>query len=186
MFGEANNKSIGMTLPLGSDLENAVSSRLDKPVTMSAKALRMDTYPAVRNGTRQAEEGAHGDFLKRKDEQPNLRLVAVFNPSATAKPYVFLMEQLLSILLQTLNIGTTKRFMRASTVAMIRRATPRDPPKPKYKSLNNAAQCLQGLSYTRRGGTVCANENCGTTETDSWYSADPGVPFSRVICSACY
>ena len=149
-------------------------------------AFRMDLYPGVRNGTRKAEEGAHGDFLKRKDEQPNLRLIAVFDPSATAKPYVFLMEQLMSILLQTLNIGTVKTYMRASTIAMIRRATPLGLPKPEYKRLNNAAQCLQGLYYTRHGGTVCANENCGTTETIHWYSADPGVPFSRVICHTCY
>ena len=147
-------------------------------------AARMNMYPAMRNGTRKAEPGAHADFLKRKD--PNLRLIAVFDPSATAKPYVLLMEQLLSILLQTLNIGTTKKFMRASTIAMIRRATPRDLPQPQYERLNNAAQCLQGLFYTRHGGSVCANENCGTTETDSWCSADPGVPFSRVICSTCY
>ena len=147
-------------------------------------AARMNVYPAMRNGTRKAEPGAHADFLKRKD--PNLRLIASFDPSATAKPHVLLMEQLLSILLQTLNIGTTKKCMRASTIAMIRRATPRDLPQPEYERLNNAAQCLQGLFYTRHGGSVCANENCGTTETDSWCSADPGVPFSRVICSTCY
>ena len=127
----------------------------------------MGTYPAVRNGTRKAEPGAHCDFLKRKDEQPNLRLIAVFDPSATPKPYVFLMEQLMSILLQTLNTGTSHKFMRASTIATIRRATPQELPQPKYDKLNNAAQCLQGLYYKRRGVTVCANENCGTTETDS-------------------
>ena len=174
-------------------------------------AIRMDKYPAVHNGTRKAEKGAHSDLLMR--EQPNLRLIAVFDPSATPKPYVLLMEQLLSILLQILNVGTTHRYMRASTIAMIRRATQRDndfksprdndfesprdndfesgPRDNDFESkevrrLNNAAQCLQGLYYTRRGSTVCANENCGTTESRQWCSADPGVPFSRVICFACY
>ena len=165
-------------------------------------ASRMDMYPAIHNGTRKAEEGAHGDLLMR--EQPNLRLIAVFDPSATAKPYVLLMEQLLSILPQTLNVGTNHRFMRASTIAMIRRATPRDndfesprdndfesPRDNDFESkevrrLNNAAQCLQGLYYKRQGGTVCANENLGTIETAQWYSADPGVPFSRVICHTRY
>ena len=47
MFGGANSRSIGMTLPLGSDLEKAVSSCLDKPVTMSAKALRKNVSAKV-------------------------------------------------------------------------------------------------------------------------------------------
>ena len=47
MFGRANIKSIGMTLPLGSDLEKTVSSRFDKPVTMSAKALGKDVSAKV-------------------------------------------------------------------------------------------------------------------------------------------
>ena len=72
-------------------------------------ALRMNEYPAVRNGTCKADKGAHADFLRRKD--PNLRLIAVFDPSATPKPYVFLMEQLMSILLQTLNSETVKTYM---------------------------------------------------------------------------
>ena len=145
-------------------------------------ASRMNMYPAVHNGTRKAEEGAHGDLLMR--EQPNLRLIAAFDPSATSKPYVLLMELLLSILLQTLNTGTVKTYMRASTIDMIQGATPLGLPKPSV-ALNNAAQCLQPL-YFKRQGTVCGNENCGTTETPQWLSADPGVPFSLVICSACY
>lgn len=146
---------------------------------------RMKMYPAVHNGTRQAEKGAHGAFLQLKNEQPNLRLIAVFSQSVTAKPYVFLMEQLLSILLQTFNLKLVHRRMRASTIEMIRRATPQDLPKPEYQRLNNAAQCLQGLSYRKPKDAVCAN--CGVGETSSpWQSADPGMPFTRVICSACY
>ena len=70
-------------------------------------AIRMDNYPAVHNGTRQADPGAHCDSLKRKDEPPNPRLIAVFDPPATPKPYVFPTEQPTSILLPTLTIGTT-------------------------------------------------------------------------------
>lgn len=149
-------------------------------------AERLKSYPVVHNGTRQSEKGAHGDFLKLKNEQPNLRLIAVFSQSVTAKPYVLLMEQLLSILLQTFNLNIIHRRMRASTIDMIRRATPQDLPKPEYQRLNNAAQCLQGLSYRKPKDAICANR--GGTETTSfrWYSADPGMPFTGVICAACY
>ena len=126
----------------------------------------MNEYPAVRNGTCKADKGAHADFLRRKD--PNLRLIAVFDPSATPKPYVFLMEQLMSILLQTLNSETVKTYMRASTIAMIRRANLKG-------SLNNSTTASTGFS---------PNEMCyGMKLSDGSNVLDDGAGHHADLCS---
>ena len=165
----------------------SVSSLVNLNLHEEGVEKRLKTYPKIHGNPRiAAEKGAHGMFLRRKDEQANLRLIVIFSQSMTAKQYVILMELLLSLLLQIFSFEIRETCMRASTIEIIKRATPQHLPAPESEGLNHAAQCHQGLYHSRLENVICANENCGATETFRWYNADSGMPLTRHICYACH
>lgn len=150
---------------------------------------RLRIYRFVKAGTHKSDGTKHQNWLTENDDDMNLRVMAVFNQYKVAKPYVLLMELLLTILLQTLPTSVGGIFRRAMTVEMILRALPLDLPKATHSTLNGAAQCLQGLSYSRpKYDSDC--EDCPRAVTPGshaqWYSAEPGLPFHSRICQACY
>jgi len=146
---------------------------------------RLSAYDAMNKGRRLPEIGAHCHMLVRQDIEMNLRIVAVFDRYKTSKPYVLLMELLVSIILRTIHLGSAENiYLRASTMAMIRQATPLDLPEAEFESLNHAAQCLQGLYFRQRKLPKCSN--CHTVNTPGWYADEPGLPFSALICNNCY
>ncbi|KAL8731347.1 MAG: hypothetical protein Q9166_003439 [cf. Caloplaca sp. 2 TL-2023] len=146
---------------------------------------RLPGYPAMKVGTRIVEKRKHCEWLVRSLLMMNLRVIAVFEKCATAKPYVLLMEFMGTILLQTLPLFKTGLYCKASTIAMIRRAMPEGLPVAKHEALNNASQCLQGLWFRRRGTVRVCQNMC--TGQHKFYSAIPGLPFSgKYISVNCY
>ena len=147
---------------------------------------RLSSYTNVHAGTTQGDGTQHSIWLSREDVKPNLRVIAVFNQYTVAKPYVLLMELLMTILLQTLSKSGTSKYRRASTIEMIEKATPLDVPEIEHTALNRAAQCLQGLYHRRRkDDRICQRCGRGEEPNSRWYAANPGLPFGGLICRAC-
>lgn len=152
---------------------------------------RLRDYENIVTKGKKVDGLRHGQWLlraRKSEVKMNLRILAVFNQCRTQKPYVLLMELLTTILLQTLpDSSGSGPYRSTSVVEMVRDATPRDLPDVEHTSLNGAAQCRQGLCGKQTSlAKVCAV--CGTTEMregNHWHSANPGLPFTGLICGPC-
>ena len=90
---------------------------------------RLSFYEKLHKGKVQGEPTKHSDWLKRKDMESNLRVVAVFDPrKVIEKPYLMLAEFLSTIMLQGLPKSGENPRRTASTLEMIRSATPSNVP----------------------------------------------------------
>lgn len=153
---------------------------------------RLRDYSNIVHKDKKPDKLKHAEWLVRArngEVEMNLRPFAVFNQCTTGKPYVLLMELLSTILLQTLpDTPGSGPYRPRSVVEMVRQAKPHDLPVVTYTRLNGAAQCRQGMAVKRKPGTeVCVN--CGTTEMSighHWHSAEPGLPFTGLICGPCH
>lgn len=153
---------------------------------------RLRDYENIVTRKKTSDGLKHGDWLIRarnSEVTMNLRVLAVFDQCKTTKPYVLLMELLTTILLQTLpDAAGSGPYRSTSVVGMLRDATPRDLPEVRHTRLNGAAQCRQGLCGKRTTlAKVCAV--CKTTANsvgNHWNSAEPGLPFSGLICGPCH
>lgn len=149
---------------------------------------RLEHYENVFFGKRKTEPTTHGSWLVREDVQMNLHVIAVFDQCIADKPYVLLMELLLTILLQAFpsRPSDSGLFRTISALEMIKKATPNDIAKSKHIPLNGAVQSLQGLWYTAREGQSCHNCHATWKRGMARRSAEPGLPFTSWICRACY
>ncbi len=145
---------------------------------------RMSEYVKMKAGTKKNQGGEHCDLLTKKNVKINLRVVSVFGPHTTAKPYVMLSELTHTILLRTWEEREGKYLPIVAMEAM-KRATPPGLPPKRYIGLNRATQMLQGLEAKKRGGG-CANCAAKTSDKDRWFNALKGLPFMTVICRNCY
>ncbi len=98
---------------------------------------RMSEYVKMKAGTKKSQGGEHCDLLTKKNVKINLRVVSVFSPHTTAKPYVMLSESMHTILLRTWEEREGKSLRIVAMEAM-KRATPPGLPPKTYIGLNRA------------------------------------------------
>ncbi|KAI4256388.1 MAG: hypothetical protein L6R42_006259 [Xanthoria sp. 1 TBL-2021] len=147
-------------------------------------STRLGWYEKVIDGRVKPKPILHEKMLAMGNITANFRVFSVFNIFTTAKPYVMVMEFLSSILLQSTSL-IEGFYLKPSTLAMIKRATPPGLREAKHKRVNKAAQCLQGLYHRRpKGSIICSN--CQTSDSKFWFSAIPGMPFGKRICCNCW
>ncbi|KAL8709834.1 MAG: hypothetical protein Q9220_005450 [cf. Caloplaca sp. 1 TL-2023] len=145
---------------------------------------RLEAYRGAKEGIKNIDDGAHPTCLLREDTQMNLRVMAVFNKFETPKPYVMLMELLVTMLLGSLETTSPGRNRPTSAITMAQNARPEGLPVG-HTCLNKAIQCHQGLFHRHRtADKKCSN--CTCTENYQWHLKDPGLPFGPKICKPCY
>lgn len=96
---------------------------------------RLTSYERTSRGNVSSEQTRHGSWLVRTDVQMNLRVIAVFNQCDADKPYVLLMELLLTTLLQTLPMSVGGHYRNSMALKMIHQATPPDLPEAMHTPL---------------------------------------------------
>ena len=158
----------------------------------SKKGLRnrMNDYVRVkRTGNKGTLSGTHIDHVCRSDIEINLRPLALFSRDSVPRPYVYLLEKIMSVFLQTYSGAGRKRAGHAySTLASLQwtqLCVPPDLPKVHFKGMNSACQLLQGISAPKRRNRVCFQ--CKKTDDGKkWYYSDSDQPFVDYMCKNCY
>lgn len=145
---------------------------------------RLGGYDAMMKGLKKLDPGDHCKMVGRSDVDKNFRLFAYFNKYVVTLPYPLLMEFCSSILLQSFSLRPGN-WLNPSVLDMIKRATPDDVPLASHGGLNRAAQCLQGLWHKHKPGNMIC-KHCKRKDSTRWFSFNPGVPFSDLICLPCY
>ena len=106
-------------------------------------------YEGMNKRGTKPEKGLHTELIAQESVSTNLRVISVFDQSKIAKPYVMLMELLLTILLQTLPLDTTGSHRNQSTIEMIRKAKdPRSTGCPLEAPKRSCTMCSGTLVST--------------------------------------
>ncbi|KAI9873387.1 MAG: hypothetical protein M1830_000469 [Pleopsidium flavum] len=145
---------------------------------------RVRNYVSAKNGN-QPIVGEHLKVVCKEDCELNLRLLATLPPFSTPRPYVFFLEKVLSVWLQTLQTSGDVFTYHAPPMSFLwtKACTPKDLPIALYTGLNRACQLKQGL-FQPKGQRHCSR--CQAKTSTTWFTATIGRPFFDVLCNNCY